>query len=243
MKGRWNRLIHVLIVEDDPMVADLNKKYVEQVDDFHIAAMAANEEQALRCLDEYRVDLILLDVYMPGRNGLQLLKELRKKEEQVDVILITAASEKEQIQTSLRLGAVDYLIKPFEFERLQGALNKYKENYSVFQDKESVSQDEIDQIFTAQENRQGKNRIQVPKGLTQNTLELIIRIIRTKEDEAFSTDEIAQDTEVSRVSVRKYLKFLKEIDFLEETLVYGVGRPVYQYQMKNKRDLDLEFYH
>ncbi|QAS54373.1 response regulator [Halobacillus litoralis] len=236
-------MIHVLIVEDDPMVADLNKKYVEQVDGFHLAAMAANVEEALRYLDEYDVDLILLDVYMPGRNGLQLLKDLREKDERVDVILITAASEKEQIQKSLRLGAVDYLIKPFEFERLQGALIKYKENYAVFQDKENVGQDEIDRIFIAQENRQEKNRIQVPKGLTQNTLELILRIIRKKENRAFSTDEIAQDTEVSRVSIRKYLKFLKEIDFLEETLVYGVGRPVYQYQIKNTDDLDLEFYH
>ncbi|SFK32522.1 two-component system, CitB family, response regulator MalR [Halobacillus dabanensis] len=236
-------MIHVLIVEDDPMVADLNKKYVEQMDGFHIAAMAANEEEAFQCLDDYHVDLILLDVYMPGRNGLQLLKELRKREVHVDVILITAASEKEQIQKSLRLGAVDYLVKPFEFERFQGSLNKYKENYSVFQDKESVSQEEIDQIFIAQENPQGKKRIQVPKGLTQNTLELIIRTIRTKENDAFSTDEIAQDTEVSRVSVRKYLKFLREIDFLEETLVYGVGRPVYQYRIKDNRDLDLEFYH
>ncbi|MGP4060309.1 response regulator [Halobacillus sp. H74] len=236
-------MIHVLIVEDDPMVADLNKKYVEQVGGFHLAAMAANVEEALRYLDECDVDLILLDVYMPGRNGLQLLKGLREKDERVDVILITAASEKEQIQKSLRLGVVDYLIKPFEFERLQGALIKYKENYAVFQDKDNVGQEEIDRIFTAQENRQEKNRIQVPKGLTQNTLELIIRIIRKKENRAFSTDEIAQDTEVSRVSVRKYLKFLKEIDFLEETLVYGVGRPVYQYQIKNTDDLDLEFYH
>ncbi|WP_281975741.1 response regulator [Halobacillus litoralis] len=236
-------MIHVLIVEDDPMVADLNKKYVEQVGGFHLAAMAANVEEALRYLDEYDVDLILLDVYMPGRNGLQLLKDLREKDERVDVILITAASEKEQIQKSLRLGAVDYLIKPFEFERLQGALIKYKENYAVFQDKENVGQNEIDRIFIAQENRQEKNRIQVPKGLTQNTLELILRIIRKKENRAFSTDEIAQDTEVSRVSIRKYLKFLKEIDFLEETLVYGVGRPVYQYQIKNTDDLDLEFYH
>ncbi|CDQ20207.1 two-component system, CitB family, response regulator/two-component system, CitB family, response regulator MalR [Halobacillus karajensis] len=236
-------MIHVLIVEDDPMVANLNKKYVEQVDGFYITAMAANEEEAIHCLEECRVDLILLDVYMPGRNGLQLLKELRRKEEQVDVILITAASEKEQIQKALRLGAIDYLIKPFEFDRLQGALGKYKEKYAVFEDKQNVSQDEIDRIFIPQENRQENKRIQVPKGLTQNTLELIIRRIRTKENEAFSTDEIAQDTEVSRVSVRKYLKFLKEIDFLEETLVYGVGRPVYQYQIKNTGDLDLEFYH
>ncbi|MGP4075875.1 response regulator [Halobacillus sp. K22] len=236
-------MIQVLIVEDDPMVADLNKKYVEQVEGFQLAASASDVEEACKCLEEAQVDLILLDVYMPGRNGLQLLKELREKDEQVDVILITAASEREQIQQSLRLGAVDYLIKPFEFERLQEALAKYKENHYVLQDKQKVSQNELDQILSKQEERQDNRRIQVPKGLTQTTLEHIISVIRKKGDAAFSTDEIANETEISRVSVRKYLKFLKEIDFLDETLIYGVGRPVYQYQMKHTHDLDLEFYH
>ncbi|SFG15571.1 two-component system, CitB family, response regulator/two-component system, CitB family, response regulator MalR [Halobacillus alkaliphilus] len=236
-------MIQVLIVEDDPMVADLNKKYVEQVEGFHLVASASDVEEAFNCLEEAQVDLILLDVYMPGRNGLQLLKELRGKDKQVDVILITAASEREQIQQSLRLGAVDYLIKPFEFGRLQEALEKYKESQSVLQAKQKVSQEELDQILSKQEERQDNHRIQVPKGLTQTTLEHIISVIRTKGEISFSTDEIAQETAISRVSVRKYLKFLKEIDFLEETLIYGVGRPVYQYQIKNTRQLDLEFYH
>ncbi|MCP3028616.1 response regulator [Halobacillus sp. A5] len=233
-------MIQVLIVEDDPMVADLNKKYVGQVEGFELVATARNVEEANKCLSQSQVDLVLLDVYMPGKNGLQLLKELREKDEQVDVILITAASEKEQIQQSLRLGVVDYLIKPFEFERLQGALQKYKENHNVLQDKRKVSQEELDQIFSKQD-REESHRIQVPKGLTKNTLEHIIEVIRLKEADAFSTDEIARETDISRVSVRKYLKFLKEIDVLEETLIYGVGRPVYQYQVKEMRDL--EFYH
>ncbi|GGF27617.1 transcriptional regulatory protein MalR [Halobacillus andaensis] len=235
-------MIQVLIVEDDPMVADLNKRYVEQIQGFELVDAAANVEEAYQCLEQTKVDLVLLDVYMPGRSGLELLKELREKDKQLDVILITAASEKEQIQQSLRLGVVDYLIKPFEFERLQNALKKYKENHFVLRDKRKVSQNELDQIFSKQERQEG-NRIQVPKGLTKTTLDHIIQVIRLKKEAAFSTDEIAQETDISRVSVRKYLKFLKEIDFLEETLIYGVGRPVYQYQLKDTRDLNFEFYH
>ncbi|WP_431801331.1 response regulator [Halobacillus andaensis] len=233
-------MIQVLIVEDDPMVADLNKRYVEQVEGFQLVDAASNVEESYQYLDQFKVDLVLLDVYMPGKNGLQLLKELREKDEQVDVILITAASEKEQIQQSLRLGVVDYLIKPFEFERLKEALNKYKQHHFVLHEKRSVNQDELDQIFSKQD-RQDSYQIQVPKGLTKTTLEHIIEVIRSKRDTAFSTDEIAQDTDISRVSVRKYLKFLKEIDFLEETLIYGVGRPVYQYQVKEMHDI--KFYH
>ncbi|MCP3029830.1 response regulator [Halobacillus sp. A1] len=235
-------MIHVLIVEDDPMVADLNKKYIEQVEGFHLVEEASNVEEAYQCLDRTKVDLVLLDVYMPGRNGIDLLKELRGKDEQIDVILITAASEKEQIQQSLRLGAVDYLIKPFEFERLHEALKKYKENYDVLQDKRKVSQDELDQIFSKPE-RQSSHRVQVPKGMTKTTLDHIIQVIRQKKQASFSTEDIARDTDISRVSVRKYLKFLKNIDFLEETLIYGVGRPVYQYRIKTASPIDFEFYH
>ncbi|MFG6150194.1 response regulator [Halobacillus sp. B23F22_1] len=235
-------MIRVLIVEDDPMVADLNKRYVEQIKGFELVGSAVNVEEAYQCLEETKVDLVLLDVYMPGKSGFELLKELREKDEQLDVILITAASEKEQIQQSLRLGVVDYLIKPFEFERLKNALKKYKDNHFVLRDKRKVSQNELDQIFSKQEGQES-HRIQVPKGLTKTTLDHIIEVIRFKEETAFSTDEIAQETNISRVSVRKYLKFLKEIDFLEETLIYGVGRPVYQYQIKDTRDLNFEFYH
>ncbi|WP_270182289.1 response regulator [Alkalihalobacillus sp. CinArs1] len=236
-------MIQVMIVEDDPMVANLNKQYIEQVGGYQVAAEASNVVEALRSLSECRIDLILLDVYMPGRDGLQFLKELRAKDEQVDVILITAASEREQIQQSLRLGAVDYLIKPFDFHRLKRALNKYKENHFPLKDKPKVSQDEIDNIFIKKEHHFEDRRIQVPKGLTKTTLEHIIGIIHTKQNETFSTDEVAREADISRVSIRKYLKFLKEIDFLEETLIYGIGRPVYQYQIKTEYNMSLEFYH
>ncbi|MFC7063286.1 response regulator [Halobacillus seohaensis] len=233
-------MIQVLIVEDDPMVAELNKKYVEQMKDFRLVGVAANVEEAHQWFQTAKIDLMLLDVYMPGGNGLDLLKDLREKNEQLDVILITAASDIEQIQQSLRFGAVDYLIKPFEFERLHESLTKYKENHSVLNEKRNVSQSELDQLFSKPVRNQNK-RVQVPKGLTKTTLESIVQVILNKGEVAFSTDDIAKVTDISRVSVRKYLKFLKEIDFLEETLIYGVGRPVYQYERKGNSEVEYDF--
>ncbi|TGB04964.1 response regulator [Halobacillus salinus] len=235
-------MIHVLIVEDDPMVADLNKKYVEQIKGFHVVGTAPDVEEALSLLEEFRVDLILLDVYMPGRNGLDLLREIRRKDEHVDVILITAASEKEQVQHSLRLGAVDYLIKPFEFNRLQKSLFKYQSNVSVLQSSRNVSQQELDDILSTRESIYETQPVSIPKGLTKTTLELIVEVISEREEASFSTDQIATAADLSRVSVRKYLKFLKDIDFLEETLLYGVGRPVYHYQRTGKQKVELDFH-
>ncbi|WP_371809572.1 response regulator [Halobacillus sp. Marseille-Q1614] len=227
-------LIKVLIVEDDPMVAALNKRYVEHMDDFIIAGMAKNTDEAMAHLLNEDIDLMLLDVYMPGGNGLDFLKQIREQNKDVDVILITAASEIAQVQQSLRFGAVDYLIKPFEFDRFQGALHQYKNNHYQLNDKTQVNQKQLDQLLRKNNDREKEQEKlnELPKGLTKNTLLTIHEVIQSRDSEAFSTEEIAAASNISRVSVRKYLKFLSSIDYLEETLDYGVGRPIYQYRIR-----------
>ncbi|GGC95887.1 transcriptional regulatory protein MalR [Thalassobacillus devorans] len=230
-------MIKVLIVEDDPMVAALNRQYVEQVEGFTLSGTAANTNEAVGHMAQIKIDLILLDVYMPGLNGIDFLRQIREQNEDVDVILITAASEMEQIQQSLRLGAIDYLIKPFEFDRFQEALTRYKNNYYKLHHKSSVSQQELDRLFRKKSqpaSNQPKPQ-ELPKGLTKNTLQTINEVILSYVGQAFSTEDIAEAANISRVSIRKYLKFLTDIGYLEEDLIYGVGRPIYQYQLHEDR--------
>ncbi len=227
-------MINVLIVEDDPMVAQLNKSYIEQMDDFTLSGIAAHTEEAIEHLSQTKVDLLLLDVYMPGLNGIDFLKLIREQNQDIDVILITAASDIHQIQQSLRLGAVDYLIKPFEYERFKEALTQYKRNHYTLTDIDQVNQREIDRVLQKSSPQAvGSKTYELPKGLTKNTLATINQVILSKEPDSFSTDEMAEATQISRVSVRKYLKFLSDIEYLEETLVYGVGRPIYQYKLND----------
>ena len=142
-------MIQVMIVEDDPMVAQLNKRYVEQMEGFTPSSLSKTANEALSTLASTKIDLILLDVYMPGINGIEFLKLVREQSQDVDVILITASSEINQIQQALRLGAIDYLIKPFEFDRFQEALLKYKRNYYKLNDKEQMNQKELDHMLQA----------------------------------------------------------------------------------------------
>lgn len=79
---------------------------------------ASTGDAVLELLQTMEVDLILLNIYMPAINGLQLLDRIRKSDHAADVTVITAASDMSSIKMALRLGAVDYLIKPFEFHRL-----------------------------------------------------------------------------------------------------------------------------
>ncbi|TCN26783.1 response regulator [Mesobacillus foraminis] len=229
-------MIKVLIVEDDPMVAELNKRYLMEVEGFLHGGSVETAEAAIEFINRESIDLVLLDVYMPGGNGLEFLTYVRERKLQVDVIMITAASDAEKIQTALRYGAADYLIKPFEFERFQQALSKYKEKRDFFQQNTSVMQKELDEKILGPEQREQGDRSEVlPKGLTKSTLQSVIQVIQKRGGTPFSTDELAEDTGISKVSVRKYLKFLTEENILEESLTYGIGRPVYLYKWKGEK--------
>ncbi|MGJ9386096.1 response regulator [Salipaludibacillus sp. CF4.18] len=228
--------IKVLIVEDDPMVAELNKRYLSNIEGFQLVGIASSVEEAMELMEksEKDIQLILLDIYMSGKNGLEMLSTIREKGLPIDVILITVATDTENIQTALHYGAIDYLIKPFEFTRFKQALFRYKEKFEFMHKQKGLNQKDLDQkLLNSERERMNEQKV-LPKGLTKNTLLVIIDMI--KKMKSFSTEDIAESTGISRVSVRKYLMFLAEIDVLEETLTYGIGRPVYHYSYKGNNE-------
>jgi two-component system, CitB family, response regulator MalR len=236
-------MIKVLIVEDDPMVAEINKRYLQGVNGFHLSGWVHNVKDAIDFLNKEEIELILLDVYMPGENGLLLLKYIREHHLEIDVILITAAGEKDKIQSALRYGAVDYLIKPFEFERFQQALMKYQDKYQFFASNDILKQEDLDERILSTEQKWTEEPVtDLPKGLTSSTLQVVMDVIKTKGDLPFSTDEISESTFISRVSVRKYLKFLTQLGVLKESLTYGIGRPVYLYNLQIEKLNEVDMY-
>lgn len=222
-------MIKVLIVEDDPMVLEFNRRYLERIDGFALKATASTVEEALRILGSQEIDLVLLDIFMPGQNGLQLLSQIREMGHGVDVIVITAACDNQSIKKALRYGAVDYLIKPFEFERFKAALTTYREEAKFMEVQDRISQEELDKLIFHKEPTAVPDDL--PKGLTRSTLALVWEKIQAFEERDFSTEELANSVGISRVSIRKYLQFLVEIGLLELETIYGtVGRPVYKHR-------------
>ncbi|MDF2592229.1 MAG: hypothetical protein K0S75_1695 [Clostridia bacterium] len=130
-------MINVLIVDDDPMVAELNKRYVENVPNFKVVAVLYNGEDALKLLKSKKIELLILDIYMPKLDGISLLEEMRKNLLKTDVILVTAATEVNEIDKALKLGAVDYLIKPFDGDRIRKSLNNYLKRYNLLHGKKN----------------------------------------------------------------------------------------------------------
>jgi len=224
-------MIKVLVVEDDPMVAYLNQRYVDSIAGFSVVKKVGDGVEALKVLRTQDIDLVVLDIYMPKTNGIELLEEIRKRFIQVDVILVTAAKELEVIDKALKLGAVDYLIKPFKFERLKDALEKYRGRYKFFNEEGSVSQEDIDNLT---KGRAGgfKSKKRLPKGLHEKTLERIRRKLEDNEDIFLNADEVAEKAGVSRVTARRYLEYLDSIGNIECEVEYGsVGRPSYVYRI------------
>lgn len=226
-------MIKVLIVEDDPMVLSLNKRYIETLEGFKVVATAENGKEALEYLKNHSVDLIILDVYMPKLDGISFLKEMRRRLIKADVILVTAAKEAECIDEVLKLGAVDYLIKPFEYERLKSSLDNYVGRYQLLRSKNTIKQEDIDRI-TKRNHHNLESTLQ--KGLHKKTLERIRGFMKMNEDIYFTSEEVSEKIKVSRVTVRRYLEYLVSIDELELEVEYGsVGRPSHLYKyLKNR---------
>ena len=228
-------MINVLIIEDDPMVAKFNAIYLERIPGFTLAGIAKNAEEGWLFYQSNKVDLILLDVYMGGKTGLELLSDFRRAANPVDVIIITAANDKESVQTALRYGAVDYLIKPFSFERFQEAMLQYAEKHRVMNDNDNVSQEEIDTFLLKSEKTQS-TVLELPKGLTVRTFSTIVKQIIKRQRGSFSAANLAEETGISSVSVRKYINHLVEKDMLTVDIVYQeTGRPLHRFILKPEK--------
>ncbi len=219
-------MIKVIIVEDDPMVAAINQDYLSRLSSFSLEGIFNNAQECLQFLEKNKVDLILLDVYMQGITGLELLSMLHKEYPKIDIIMITAARSSEEIQKALHLGVVDYLMKPFQFERFQAALIGYQERYRLLNSAKELDQSILDQrIFI-------HKKAETPKGIDEATLSHIKdKFIKT--GKACSLKDLEEVTGLSRVSLKKYLTFLEENGEVFSRLDYPtIGRPIRFYSLK-----------
>ena len=221
----------VLIVEDDPMVAMINEQFVSRHKDFVVAHKCNDGKSSLEYLDENKVDLIILDVFMPYMDGFETLRQIRKKQIPVDVIMVTAANEREQLKEGLHLGVVDYLVKPFTFERFKVALDKFIAQSEALKDLDKVNQKNID--FLIDKSRKKTNEL-YPKGIQEKTLQTIIEHLKENKNKWLTGDEIAEKVGLTGVTVRRYMTHLSETGMVIADMNYGTGgRPCMLYKLLN----------
>ncbi|MBM4271723.1 MAG: response regulator [Deltaproteobacteria bacterium] len=222
----------VMIVEDDFMVAKINRKLTEAVSGFTVVHIAHNGKEALSYLETNQVDLIILDIYLPDIPGIELLKMIRGKDYPVDFILITAAHDPETVEASIRYGVFDYVIKPFDSRRYEDSLLKYKKVKFSLRGHGDFNQKKLDELIA---HKVSSKRVQqLPKGITSHTLGKVETAIDTLEH-LFTIDDVMQTLSFSRVTARRYLEYLCDVGHLEKSFEYKkVGRPTLIYSKKEK---------
>lgn len=219
----------VLIVEDDPMVAMINEQFVSRHKDFTVVEKCSDGESALQYLEGNKVDLVIMDVYMPVMDGFETLRQIRKKQIEVDVIMVTAANEAESLKQGLHLGVVDYLIKPFTFERFKIALDKFLAQTDALKDLEKLNQRSIDNLID--KSRKTVDELH-PKGIQEKTLQLILEHLRANANNWLTGDEIAEKVGLTGVTVRRYMTHLTETGKVIGDMNYETGgRPCMIYKI------------
>lgn len=227
-------MIKVLIVEDDPMVREINEKFLAKVEGYQLVGSVGSIDEAKSFLINETPDLILLDVFFPKGKGVDLLKWIRNENIKCDAILITADRSMETVKETFRYGAVDYLIKPFDFERFKESLLQFKKRKEHMEQNDCARQETIDK-YVLQDGAaiNEKNNIPGTKGLNQYTYDRILDFIKSMEGKSFTAKEVAKYIGVSRITARRYLEHLEINNIVELELEYGkVGRPRNKYKLK-----------
>jgi response regulator of citrate/malate metabolism len=220
-------MIRTLVVDDDPMTASIHRTYVERVPGFEVVGEAHSGEQALELVQQLRPELVLLDIYLPDMNGLEVLRRLRAAgAARIDVIAVTAAKDVTTLRTAIHGGVIHYLVKPFFFDALRERLEAYAALHGRLERLREPEQEDIDHVFSLLRSHGRKS---LPKGISAPTLALVVEALRAGGE--VTAVEIAERAGVSRGTARRYLEYLAATGASQLSLRYGAtGRPEHLYR-------------
>ncbi|MTC89356.1 response regulator [Streptococcus uberis] len=227
--------MNVLIIEDDPMVDFIHRNYLEKINHFQNILSSDSISDAKEKLVQFSIQLILLDIHIKDGNGLNLLEYIRANHINCEVIIISAANDGNIIKTGFHFGIIDYLIKPFTFDRFEESIRRFFDHQKQL-NQMVIKQSTIDFLKSQQSNDKqaitNKTNLLLEKGLSQDTYQLIIEAIQ-RLSKPFTIQDLTEETCLSHVSVRKYIAYMEENNQLVSEQIYTkVGRPYKVYQIQ-----------
>lgn len=215
----------LLIAEDDPSMVRLYKAFLQGVEGVSLLRVTPSGEELLRYFRRGgRAELLLLDIYLEGSNGVDILRELRGMGVDLDVIVVTSESSPRTVGEAMRLGVFDYLVKPFGGSRFRRAL----EDLVAFRRRIDrvngrMSQEELDKLL-------GGGEEELPKGLHRSTLKGMLSLLSSMGEA--TADRLSEEMGLSKSSVRRYMDYLVREGEVELRLKHlGRGRPVNVYRL------------
>jgi len=225
-------LKHVWIVEDDFRVAKIHADYVHTIKGFSVTE---NLRTGQETIDKLKITshlpaIVLTDLYIPDVEGSSLIAHIRHLYPSIKIIVISAATEIKLVKEVIDLGILDYLIKPFEQQRLQQAFNKYLQEFSVFQKSTNVTQNDLDALLYHESTTKLEPEDTFVKGIDLRTLQAVRSIFEESKTQELTASQLSELIGSSRSTARRYLEYLVSEQFLQTKLLYGsVGRPERKY--------------
>ncbi len=215
-------MIAVLVVDDDFRVAQVHATFVAQVPDMDVVGVARTAAEALRMAAELQPDLVLLDNYLPDGVGVEVAAQLS-----ADVFMVTADTSAATVRAAFAAGALNYLIKPFNAERLTTRLRAYARYRAALADGTGeMTQQRVDHAVDA---LHAADRPPAPKGQSEVTARLVTEAMQSAVEPQSAAD-IADQLGIARATAQRYLAALADDGRATMSLRYGsTGRPEHQY--------------
>lgn len=225
--------ITVLVVDDDYHVASVHAGFVERVPGFRVLGEAHTAAEAVAEAARLQPDLVLMDIYLPDGDGLEVTRTLLSGPRPPAVIVVSAARDAASLRSAVQLGAVHYLVKPFGFADLAERLTAFREAQAhMRQIPEEATQEDVNRIFGLL--RAGTPVPVAPSVDTSRlapTLRLVYDVVAG--GGGMSAAEVATAAGISRATAQRYLAQLEQSGLVKLELRYGAtGRPEHRYSLR-----------
>lgn len=217
----------VLVVEDDVAVAAVHCRFTAMQPGFRVVGRAGTAPEAQQLIASTQPDLVLLDLELPGPSGLALLRNLRGEKKTTEVIVITAHARPDVVRSSMQLGAVDYLVKPFWPERLAEALALFTQRMERLRQPGALDQQAIDRL-------RGNGDVGAGRAGATNIRSERLGDVRKAlvSGVPMTAEEVAAETGMARVTARRYLEHLVSLgQCTVDAVSLRPGRPAKTYQL------------
>lgn len=216
----------VMIIEDDEIVRSIHRTLVEDTPGFQVVSAVGTLAQASQDYESVNFDLLIVDIYLPDGSGLEWVQALPHREDTPDIIMITAANDLRTVQTAIRTGVMDFLIKPFSRARFQSALERHSQRRRASLG-EHLTQNSVDRLL------RHDPVTHLPKGIDASTLERVQQLL-AGQSEAISAEQMGQLLGVSRITAWRYLEYLASRNLVVvQTQYQSPGRPLKRYASRS----------
>lgn len=198
-------MINVMITDDHTMIREGIKQLIEFDGNIKVVAEAGDGEECLEKIEKSKVDVLLLDINMPKKNGIEVLEEIRKKKMKVKVLMLTVHNEVEYLMKAVDIGVDGYVLKDTDSSELMKAIT------DIYNGETYIQADLIPMLNAKLINRDSD--IAKIDSLTNRELEVLIEIVNGNFNK-----EIADNLNISERTVKNHISnIFKKIDVSDRT--------------------------